>query len=142
MDLLSYLQHLENFPEDEKKIDEYFIEKSRELGNVVYEWRVAKFIVPESVGIFLDVSIDEGVKRIMWDLIDNADARNEIWFDDIEQARNTYIQRIDEDRERYNALYSCNIYDLNMYDIVIDTSDITADQVVSLILEQLPSLSD
>lgn len=137
MDLLSYLQYLENFPEAEKEIDEYFKQKSRELWNVVYEWRVAKFIVPESVGIFLDVSIEEGVKRIMWDLVDNAEARNEIWFDTVDDARKTYIQRIDEDRERYHELYNCNIYDLNMYDIVIDTSNVSAQEVVERILEQL-----
>ena len=73
----------------------------------------------------------------MWDLEINQEARNETWFDSLDEAKQSYINRIDEDRQRYLALYGKNIYDLNLYDIVIDTTDIPVEEVVQSILDRL-----
>jgi len=137
MDLFSYLQYLNDRPTLEKEIDLELMRRCEANENVIWESRVGKVLYPDHIWIFLDVSIEEWTRRIMWDLEINQEARNETWFDSLDEAKQSYINRIDEDRQRYLALYGKNIYDLNLYDIVIDTTDIPVEEVVQSILDRL-----
>jgi len=136
LDLQTYLTSLEKTPDSEKEIDIQLKKTAVEMWDVVFETRVGKYLFPDEISIFLDVSIQEWTSRIMKDLVTNT-KRNEVWYDTYPEALVAYEKRIDEDRERYKKLYGMNIYDQNMYDIVIDTTSIPADEVVQILLEKI-----
>ncbi len=136
MDLFSYLKYLNEKPELEKEIDNELMKRCESYDNVVRESRVWKVLYPQHIWIFLDVSVKEWTRRIMGDLEVNK-TRNEVGYDNYAEAMLSYEQRIDEDRSRYLDLYGKNIYDLNVYDIVIDTTSISVEQVVAQILQKI-----
>jgi cytidylate kinase len=49
--------------------------------------------------------------------------------------------RRNSENERYMKYYGLHIYDMSMYDIVVDTSSISPQQVCDTIVEKLHTLS-
>jgi cytidylate kinase len=57
-------------------------------------------------------------------------------FDIEEASRNIEIRRNSEN-ERYMKYYNVHIYDMNLYDIVVDTTDKNSDQVFATVMKEL-----
>lgn len=98
--------------------------------NIILEGRLAGVMMKTqkipSFKIWLDANLEERARRI-------AKRENEKPRDVMERMKN----REECEKERYRMIYDIDFDDRFIYDLVIDTSDITPDDIVKIILDQL-----
>ena len=98
--------------------------------NFIIDGRLAFHFIPKAIKIFLTVSPEEAARRIFADQTRQGVETHET----IEHAvNNIQIRRQSED-DRYMKYYGLHIYDMWLYDIVIDTTgrdpDIIFDEII------------
>lgn len=140
MTLEEYNTYGETHPETDTEVDEYQTALGKTEDNFIIQGRTSWHFIPHSIKIFLTVDLDEGAKRIWSDLQQNAEKRNEAHVNNIEDVKQSLINRQKSDSERYKKYYDIDAYNTANYDIVIDTTHITPQQVVEKILKH-PTLS-
>lgn len=118
--------------EDDSEIDRAIDERSRFIGETetafVLDARLAWFFVPDSYKVFLDVDPDVAARRIY------ADTRHsETENVDLDQTRANTRARADSETKRYAMYYGVDYLDSANYDLIIDTSHRTVDEVVDMI---------
>ncbi len=93
--------------------------------NFIIDGRLAFHFIPHGVKIFLTVESAEAARRVYYD-----ETRRwvETHFDIEEATRNIEARRKSED-ERYMKYYNVHIYDMTHYDIFIDTTGKTPEEV-------------
>lgn len=104
--------------------------------NIVIDARLSGWMVPDAdLKIFLTAPIESRVKRIKNDLENRtAEKKNETesWVDRIKKREVIEF-------EKYKKIYGINLSDLNVYDLIINTERINADdllEIVELIIEK------
>ena len=112
----------------DEETDKMVIEFGKTQNNFVMDSRLAWHFIPDSIKIFLTVSLDEGAKRI---------------FNDFrpEEKENATIEKVNENIEtrekseqlRYKQYYNIDYADSKNYDIVVDTTKLTPEEVVGII---------
>lgn len=118
-------------------IDKILDDRQKELwaneDNFIIDGRLAFHFIPKAIKIFLTVSPEEAAKRIF---LDESRAGVES-HETIEHAiENIKIRRKSED-DRYLKYYGIHIYDMSLYDIVIDTTTKNEEQVFVSVLDEL-----
>jgi len=122
--------------ETDKSIDEEIDNKQREIGknknNFVIDSRLATLFIPQATHkIFLDAQINIRAARILKDKREEENA-----LDLQETIKNTQRREVSEIR-RYREYYNYNPYNTSQFNILIDTSHITAEEVVEHILKKI-----
>ncbi len=101
--------------------------------NFIIDGRLAFHFIPHAIKIFLTVTPEEAAHRIFSD-------KTRAWVESHETVDHTIenikIRRQSED-DRYMKYYGLHIYDMTLYDIVVDTSDKTPEEVFAEILSKL-----
>lgn len=121
-------------------IDTILDDHQKKLGetedNFIIDGRLAFHFIPHGVKIFLTVESAEAARRIYHD-----ETRKwvETHFDIEEATRNIEARRKSED-ERYMKYYGVHIYDMAHYDIVIDTTTKSPEEVFSEALWHIEKL--
>lgn len=134
MTLAEYNTYGETHPETDMEVEKYQAELGKTQDNFVIQGRVSYHFIPHSIKIFLDVDIDEGTKRIWEDLQHQPEKRNEGNINSPKELKKSLIERQKSDTLRYKKYYKLDAYNTDNYDIVIDTSHMTPDEVVSAII--------
>jgi len=120
---------------DEGKIDKETDAKTKELGetqdNFIITGRTTGHFIPHARKIFLDVEIATGARRIY--LEGRDDEHSAEYYD----ALNKVKKRMASERIRYKQYYRIDIDDPKHYDLYIDTTVLTPEQVVDEILQWL-----
>jgi predicted cytidylate kinase len=116
----------------DKKVDEYQKNLGKKDDNFVIDSWLGFHFIPHSIKIFLEVNMSEAARRVF------ADQRPD------EQKRETkkeVIQmlkkRLDDTSYRYKEYYDLDFLDTSHYDLVLDTTHLTIDQVVEKIIDFL-----
>jgi cytidylate kinase len=138
-DLVTYLRYLETHPEEEKEIDAK-VAALRDQKDIIVESRTAFHFIPDSIKVFLDVSLDKGAMRIFEEM-KKQNNRNEISYSSAQEAYANQKGRLELDRQRYLKLYGFDLLDRNNYDLVIDTTDLAPQQVADKIIEKIAPYS-
>jgi len=89
------------------------------------------FFISKSFKIFLSTEINVSANRILsdkWRNIENYTSQNE--------AIDMIIARKNSEIKRYMNLYGTNCTDLSNYDMIIDTSYISPEEVADIILAE------
>ena len=128
------LLELSRLAEKDKKIDKELDQMQINLGkkekHFVIDGRLTAFFIPKAdAKIFLDC--DDGVraKRIIKD--ERKDEKGRNLKEVIKQIR----QREQSERKRYNNLYNIDCYDKKLYDLIIDTTNLSVNEVVEKIIK-------
>jgi cytidylate kinase len=79
--------------------------------------------------VFVDVSDEEAARRIY------AARRDTDQYASQQEVLDMTISRNKKDSVRYQALYGIDIYDMQHYDLFIDSTDKTPDEVLSMIYD-------
>jgi cytidylate kinase len=116
----------------DKEPDQYQEELGKKEDDFVIVGRTSAHFIPHSFKVFLRVEPDEAAMRIFSD----RDREHER-YESLEDARDTIRKRDGSDEKRYRKYYGINPYDEKGYDLVIDTTNITAMEVVEQILSAL-----
>jgi len=124
---------VKNPKEGDVYFDEYIKKVVSKSKNAVVVGRMAFFVFPDSFKIYLAVDLNEGAKRI-WLQRQEKDSRNEAPADSVEKQKKIIIERMRNDTQRYKALYKTDCYDEKNFDLIIDTTKISAKTVTEKVL--------
>jgi predicted cytidylate kinase len=120
--------------EADPAIDRAIDERSRRLGvesdGLVIDARLAWHFVPHSVKVFLDVALEVAAGRIFGD-----HRGSEMENIDLEATMRNIRRRSASESKRYADYYGIDYLDPKNYDLVIDTSSLSIDEVVDAIVE-------
>ena len=90
------------------------------------------YAVPESFKVYLTVDINEAARRAFYD-VKRKSSEN---LQSIEEQKIDMQKRYQLENERYYNLYGVRKEDESNYDIVIDTTNMTAEQVTDIIIQE------
>lgn len=90
------------------------------------------YAVPESFKVYLKVDIDVAAKRAFEDAMRKSSEK----FDTIEEQKQDMQKRYKLENERYWELYGVRKEDESNYDLVIDTTNLTPEQVANKIEQE------
>lgn len=143
MTLAELNEYAQTHPETDVDVDEKAAADARRLEKkkkiVIVEGRTQFHFLPESVKIFIAVDPDEGAARIWNDLQhqDLQQQRNEDKVNSWLEMKESLRQRFKNDQLRYKKYYNLDITASRHYDLIIDTTRITARQGAEQILKFL-----
>jgi predicted cytidylate kinase len=140
MDLATFLEHLKQNPKEEKEIDNFIIEIAKKEDDFIIEGRTAFCLLPQSIKIFIDVEPEVGANRI-FKATQSQNDRNEQSYKSKDDVIVANDKRMKSDFKRYKALYGVDVYDRSLYDVLIDTSDVTPEEATDSILGMIKSLN-
>lgn len=120
----------ENFSTDEE-VDNYQKELGEKEDNFIIEGRTSWFFIPHSLKIYLDVSSNEGAKRVYSQIEKNKEnSRNEDNnLESLEDVYKSMLKRKESDRKRYEKYYHFDVNDLKHYDFILDTTGLSVNEV-------------
>jgi len=126
MSLEEFGRYCENHKEIDEKLDRYQLE-ILEKGDVILEGRLAGWIAYQHniscLKVALEADVDTRAKRI----VKREDG-------DIAQRKQEIQQRAKSEAIRYKKYYNIDIEDVSIYDLVIDSSQKTPEEIVAIIL--------
>ena len=132
MDVTAFNKYVENHPEIDRKIENSASEYAKDHTHFIIDARLGFYAVPESFKVYLTVDIDEAARRAFND----TERKDTESFKSVEEQKEDIIKRFELENERYWKLYGVKKQDLSNYDFVVDTTNITPDQVADKIIEE------
>lgn len=129
------------FIENDPKYDHYVDDTMAELGKtdekIIFDSRMAWHFVPSSFKIYLYVDVDTATERIFNDV-----GRVSESYTDKATARQEIIDRRKSELLRYQNFYHCNLDDYSNYDLIIDTSHATREEVNELVFNSFKAFDE
>jgi cytidylate kinase len=127
------LEDFGKFCEKNSDIDKELDKKQISIlkkGNVILEGRLAGWLAYQnnisSFKIFIDADLNTRVNRII-----NREKG------DIENRKKEILEREKSEYVRYKKYYNISLDDTSIYDLVVNSTDKTPDEIVTIILEKL-----
>ena len=128
MTLEEFGEYADDNPEIDRKLDERQLEYGK-LGNIVLEGRLSGCVMRinniNAFKVLLTADLEERIKRVM--------GRENKGY---EQVREEIEAREELELERYKKIYNLNYLDISVYDLVIDTTDMSPEEIVIKIIEE------
>ena len=129
MTTLELNQYAETHPEIDEEIDATF-KSLNDSTDLIVDSRLAWFFIPESFKIYLKTDLVVSAKRIS---LDNQ--RENEKYSSREEAVNNILARKESENKRYMELYGADCSNLNNFNLIIDTSYITPEEVADRIID-------
>ncbi len=117
--------------ETDKEVDEYQRELGEKEDDFVIEGRTSWYFIPRSLKIYLDVSPEEGARRIFGSLQHKNDRNEGGHLGTLQDVLASVSERVASDKRRYRQYYDIEVYDKKNYDFYLDTTALTPNQVFS-----------
>ncbi len=125
------INELSKIAETDKTIDSELDLRQRQIGkedNFVMDSRLGFHFIPDSFKVFLTVDIKEAARRI-YDA-----SRKEESYADIDEAVEKLKRRMKSENIRYKEYYNIDFPQKKFFDLVLDTTNLTPDEVVDELL--------
>lgn len=132
MDVCAFNKYMETHPEIDGEIDAELTRYGRRDEDMVLDSRMAWHFVPDSFKVYLTVQLDAAAKRIMQDQRGTVES-----YANLDEARKKLIERKQSENLRYITKYGVDCSNLDNYDLVIDTTDISPEAVAAAIMSNL-----
>ncbi len=132
MDVTAFNEYVKKHPEIDIKIEKSATEYAKEHDKFIIDARLGWYAVPESFKVYLTVDIEEAAKRAFND----EKRKSTESFDTLEAQKADLIKRYNLENERYFKLYNVHKEDLNNYDLVLDTTNNTPEEIAEKIKEE------
>lgn len=132
MDVTTFNEYVESHPEIDKQIEYSATEHAKTHDNFIIDARLGWYAVPESFKVYLKVDSEEAAKRAFYD----PERKSTENFATVEEQKADMEKRYKLENERYYNLYGVRKEDESNYDLVIDTTNITAEEVAELIVKE------
>jgi len=113
------------------EVDEYQSKLGKEQDTFVIDGRTSWHFIPQSYKIFLTVDPQVGAERIFQELQQGGDRNEGYNLNTVEAVLNSNYERVNNDRKRYQQYFGIDVYDLANYDEVVDTTNLTIDEVIA-----------
>lgn len=135
MDTCAFNRYMETHPEIDEEIDTALTKIGRQDENMVLDSRMAWHFVPSSFKVFLSVDPNEAARRVLKDQRGGVET-----YSSLEEAKTRLIERKFSENLRYMAKYGVDCSNPSNYDMIIDSTDISPEQVAETIIAKLKSL--
>ena len=108
----------------------------RKDDNLIFDSRMAWHFAKDTFKIFLTIDAMEAARRVM-----KHQRGCEEHYETVEEACEKLVERSRVERVRFVDIYGVDYYDYNNFDIVVDTTSRTPDEIVAIIMENFESYS-
>jgi len=142
MTLAEYNKLGETDPRTDQEVDYYQRDLGKAQDNFVIEGRTSWYFIPHSLKIYLDVSLEEGAKRIFANLQRKNERNEDINLNSWQEVMKSNSNRLESDRIRYRQYYDIEVYDKNNYDFYLSTTDLTPAQVFQAVVSYVETSLD
>ena len=132
MDVTSFNVYVKDHPEIDRQIENSAAEYAKQNDNFVIDARLGWYAVPESFKVYLKVDLDVSAQRAFYDEKRKSTEK----FNTVEEQKQDIIRRYNYENERYWNLYQIRKNDMSNYDLVVDTTDKTPEEVAKIIEEE------
>lgn len=137
MTMEEFGKYCELHPEMDCNVDAYQARLGRRYKNLIVEGRTSYHFIPHAVKIYLYVTTRVGAQRIYSDLKKNT-KRNEVRSAQSSASlERTVIRRKLSERRRYKKWFGINPFLKSNYDLYLDTTKLTKEQVYARIVSFL-----
>jgi CMP/dCMP kinase len=130
MDTLELNKYAETHPEIDRKIDQITIDLAASKDRLVLDSRMAWHFVPNSFKIYLEVDPSIAAARLVGD-----SARNSERYSDFDSALRFLLERRKLEHERFMRLYRVDDEDITNFDLVINSSLVSAEAIVDVVAD-------
>lgn len=137
MSAKEFNEFIENDPKYDHYVDDTMAELGRTDDKIIFDSRMAWHFVPSSFKIYLYVDVDTATERIFNDV-----GRVSESYSDKATARQEIIDRRKSELLRYQNFYHCNLDDYSNYDLIVDTSHATKDEVNELVYNSFKAFDE
>ncbi len=132
MTTLEFNQYMETHPELDEECDAMVTKYGKSDTPLILDSRLAWHFVPQAFKIHLLVNSKVAAQRILNDKV----RKNEAYTDVVEAEKNLIARKASETL-RFKQQYGLDINDINNYDVVIDTTQITPKSVFQQVMQAL-----
>ena len=128
---------LNRLSETDLSIDKYIDDNLRAINDgdnlrYILDSRMAWYFVSKSFKVYATVEPEIAAQRVL-----NDKARfNEPNANDLQERIDTLLERQNVENRRYKSIYGVDCGDLSNYDLIIDTSNFTVEELTNQILDQ------
>lgn len=130
MSILELSRSAEDGDEIDREIDARTVRLGERHDDFVMDARLGWHFLPQSFKVFLEVRPEVAARRIY-----EASRGSERENVDLDSTRRAIASRTESEARRYREYYEIDYGDHVHYDLVVDTSDRTIEQVVDLVVE-------
>ena len=124
MSLYEFDEYLKDHPDQDRLVEDQQITFGKEHNSFVMESLLSWYCVPDAFNVMLVCDFDTRIQRIA--------SREGISFT---EAKEKNVARVNTYQDRYGKLYGIeNIMDEEHFDLVVDTTKLTPNEVVEKIL--------
>ncbi len=131
MSTLDFNKYMETHTEIDEEIDSTLAEIGRREEDMILDSRMAWHFVPQSFKVYLTVDINVAAERIC-----SADRGSVEAYSSVEEARSQILQRKSSENYRYMSKYKVDCSDMNNYDLVVDTTNRTPQEIADIIMSE------
>lgn len=132
MSVTEFNEYVKDYPEIDIQIETSAKEYAKNHDNLIIDARLGWYVVPESFKIYLKVDLDEAARRAFND----PNRKDTESFNTIEEQKEDLHNRFAAENERYFNVYGIRKDDLSNYDLVIDTTNMTPEEVNRNIIDE------
>lgn len=129
MSINNFNKYMETHTEIDEEIDNALASIGLRNEAMVLDSRLAWHFVPDSFKVYLSVDIETAVYRITHDKRGSVET-----YSSSDDARNQLLQRKSSENLRYLTKYNVDCSNMNNYDLVIDTSSLSPQDEVNIIM--------
>jgi cytidylate kinase len=124
-------------PTIDERIDSIFIDLGKDPQGYIVDSRMAWFFLPESFKVYLQVDIRVAASRILGD-----PTRNSEQYQTVDEAVEKISARKKSENDRFLVKYNADCANLHNFDLVVDTTNRTPEQVANVIFSALAAKND
>lgn len=136
MTLEEYNRLGEKDPSTDLEVDRYQQELGEKEDDLIIEGRTSWYFIPHSLKVYLDVDPTEGAARVKEEL-EHSNNRNEGESKALEEVRESIEERMRSDKKRYQQYFGIDVYNPANYDIVIDTTHLSPEEVFQRVYQEV-----
>lgn len=128
MTLADYNALGETDPETDKEVDEFQKKLGETEDNFIVEGRTSWYFIPHSLKIYIDVSPEEGAKRVFGSLKEKNQRNEGVLPESIDDVKRGMLERAESDRLRYQKYYNIDVNDPKHYDLYLDATSLSQEE--------------
>ena len=134
MTTLELNKYSETHPEIDEEIDNFSKGLGHREQSLIVDSRLAWFFIPHAFKLYLAVDVDEAARRIHGDTVRQSES-----YTDLNSAKKKILERKASENSRFISLYNADCGNMDNFNLVVDTTNITPEQAAAKILESFRS---
>ncbi|GAB4491527.1 MAG: AAA family ATPase [Saprospiraceae bacterium] len=130
LDTLEMNRRADTDPTIDQRIDSIFVDLGKDSKGYIVDSRMAWFFLPDSFKVYLQTDVAVAAERILKD-----PTRKSEEYETREEAIQKILARKQSENARFLAKYGADCGNLHNFDLVLDTTHRSPEQVAGLILK-------